>query len=639
MGKIESQEIKEYLKSYIPSVLEECELFTKTFGKNFARKRLELNLDKVYTNEIDRKCDGYMDSKDNSITYCVKSKDENPLKAKDIENDPKLQFVSMHEGIHSILERTKLECKLRGIESGTGLLETYDNGEELARGFNEGLTNWICEKAYIYADSYITLTDCINKLELAIGEEKVMKLGKGNIKKNVRKQLHMSEEECEMFLAIGDDIYHIEDIVSDIEYIMQVIDEYQNRDKLNRKEKTITEKKYDELKDIDIYNIIFENIEYKEFLEKDNKSDSIESRREYLEKVLKEKEEEIENSICEFNIKLFEKYFEAEWNKLFNSQTLDIDAMTKFDELYELIEDNENPKIEKFRSEYEELKKRYFESICMQAEKEFRNGTLSGKRLNELEGQTNRGLYPINEEFFNRVAKIIYPQNPELAADLLCKIDQDPDELEDVNKYSIIQLSAGERKFNAYQKNNEVIGTLEENTQCYYEDDNITIHEQGRIFDYTLDKDEHYESAIKQFIKLRQKVKRESPKTKIMILNRLITVKQGNKQSFYIIDKGNLLPANIENEPIRLNLASSDRQLPKKRNDGVFSKVLMNVKKALLRNSSSDIYYSNHNNNKKSKQNEFRNNISDMSQYGECVSEGIKDEIENDRNQDFNIRD
>ena len=46
---MENQEIRQYLINFAEKTLNKCEAFTKVYGKDFVRKRLEKNLEKVYT--------------------------------------------------------------------------------------------------------------------------------------------------------------------------------------------------------------------------------------------------------------------------------------------------------------------------------------------------------------------------------------------------------------------------------------------------------------------------------------------------------------------------------------------------------------------------------------------------------------
>lgn len=211
---MENEEIKQYLINFAENTLNECEAFTKVYGKDFVRKRLDINLDKVYVTYIDGDSNkvntAYYDLNNHCITIFLNTQSAKPLQKDDIEKNKKLKQLLLHEIVHAIFMRTKEECKTLGIDSGTGVLEFYDDGTDIGRGLNEGLTQWICQKAGYGTIAYITEMKIIKMLELAIGEESVMKLANGDIRGNIAQLLQMTEEECIHNLALVDNIYQNE---------------------------------------------------------------------------------------------------------------------------------------------------------------------------------------------------------------------------------------------------------------------------------------------------------------------------------------------------------------------------------------------------------------------------------------------
>lgn len=214
----ENQEIKQYLIDFVEKTLNECESFTKVYGKDFVRKRLEINLEKVYTDISSSNANtGLYDMENSCITIFSSNNSTKPLTIADIESNKKLQHMILHESIHVIFRRIKEECLSFGIEDGTGMLEFYNNGQELGRGFNEGLTEWICQKAGYGEQSYESEKNIIKILELAIGEDAVMQLAKGDVRGNVAQLLKMNKVECLKTIALVDDIHQNEKRVSTIE--------------------------------------------------------------------------------------------------------------------------------------------------------------------------------------------------------------------------------------------------------------------------------------------------------------------------------------------------------------------------------------------------------------------------------------
>lgn len=204
---MENEEIRQYLINFVEKTLNECEAFTRVYGKDFVRKRLAINLEKVYIDIANSNVNtARYDMENSCITFFLSNDSIKTLTIADIESNRKLQHMILHESIHAIFKRTKEECKAFGIENGTGTLEFYNNGQELGRGLNEGLTEWICQKAGYGALSYVAEQNIIKILELAIGENAVMQFAKGHIKENIAQLLQMTEDESRYTLSLVDKI-------------------------------------------------------------------------------------------------------------------------------------------------------------------------------------------------------------------------------------------------------------------------------------------------------------------------------------------------------------------------------------------------------------------------------------------------
>lgn len=213
---MENEELKQYLISFAENALNDFEPFINVFGKDFVRKRLSANLDNIFIN-ISIKDENtrpyYCMDKDSIYNNCIiiNTVADHPLTISDIENNPKLQHQLLHELIHAIFRKTEEECQNLDIEDCTGILEFYSNGSELGRGLNEGLTEWICYKAgYRGIEAYPSEINIIRMLELAIGEENIIKLANGDIKGNVSNLLQMDIWECKYTLSLIDRIYENE---------------------------------------------------------------------------------------------------------------------------------------------------------------------------------------------------------------------------------------------------------------------------------------------------------------------------------------------------------------------------------------------------------------------------------------------
>ncbi|MDE5830629.1 MAG: hypothetical protein K2H53_02905, partial [Clostridia bacterium] len=253
MEKTENPKVKEYLIDITSQKLDSCEIFAKVFGEGFARGTLESNLNKVYTNGGKEDFESYYDYKDKSVTIC--NEGEELITPKDIQNDKKLKRITTHEGIHAIFPYLH---------------------KELGKGATEGLCNWIMTKAGISTKNFERLTKIVNILELAVGEENVMRLGKGDIEANIPSQLQMTKEECVETFKILNGIYYLEKETECIEDIVNVLMEYRDRDNLNLEEKTQVEKDYEELKNNSLYLGFLDNTE--EYLILEGKEDTLDQR-------------------------------------------------------------------------------------------------------------------------------------------------------------------------------------------------------------------------------------------------------------------------------------------------------------------------------------------------------------------------
>lgn len=208
---MENEEIKNYIIQFVEDTLNSCEAFTKVYGKDFVKNRLKLNLDKVIIDvSADNSNTGFYDMDSSNISLFLNNISGQTITIEDIKNNKKLQHSILHESIHAIFKKTREECEHYGIESGTGILEFYENGTELGRGLNEGLTEWICQKAGYGNSAYMSEKNIIRMIELAIGEESVMKLANGHIKDNIANLLQMTEQECVRNLIHIDNINRIE---------------------------------------------------------------------------------------------------------------------------------------------------------------------------------------------------------------------------------------------------------------------------------------------------------------------------------------------------------------------------------------------------------------------------------------------
>lgn len=245
---MENEEIKQYLIDFVVKTLSECKVFSNVYGKEFVEQQLEKNVEKVITDVyVKTNIKGSYNPKIKAIILLSGQKDSPPLTIEDIENNDILKHYILHEALHAIFEKDKQEYKELGLRYSTGVDEMYLDGTSLGIGLNEGLTEWICQKAGYGCISYTTEFNIVRMLELAIGEENVMKLAKGNIKENVTKLLDLDETECKYILGLIDRIHDNEIKAFTVEKGVDNTSELETLDKsISHFEATIFEKYFGE---------------------------------------------------------------------------------------------------------------------------------------------------------------------------------------------------------------------------------------------------------------------------------------------------------------------------------------------------------------------------------------------------------
>lgn len=284
---MENEEIKQYLIDFVVKKLSECKAFSNVYGEEFVEQQLEKNVEKVITDVyVKTNIKGSYNPKIKAIILLSEQKDSPPLTIEDIENNDILKHYILHEALHAIFEKDKQEYKELGLRYSTGVDEMYLDGTSLGIGLNEGLTEWICQKAGYGCISYTTEFNIVRMLELAIGEENVMKLAKGNIKENVTKLLDLEETECKYILGLIDRIHD-------------------NEIKAFTVEKGV-----------------------------DNTSEL----------------ETLDKSISHFEATIFEKYFGEEIADALNSETITSEIMSRMDNIEMLIQGGETPASDIFSS-------------------------------------------------------------------------------------------------------------------------------------------------------------------------------------------------------------------------------------------------------------------------------------------------
>lgn len=369
---MENKQVKRYLIKFVKKVLNGCDLFTTVYGTDFVKQKLDANLEKVYTDIYSNTKGGEYHRADSSITIYKNSKYQKSLTIADIKKNWELQQIILHESIHAIFERTKEECEAFGIESGTGTSEVYNNGTELGRGLNEGLTEWIAEKAGYKARAYSSEVNLIRMLELAIGEEAVMQLAKGNIRGNVAQLLQMSEEDCVQILAQADYVYQCEQYNYRTKIIIGALSRIKN--------KFLTKEDHETLKQElgEDYERYIRLIEYNSWIE-DFKEKSVEEQIGHLRAGV-EFDNDLDSSIYAFERKIFEKFFKREIEEAQSAETISKEKMQRLKQIHDSIHGGKlsgssmwesSPTLKYKHITYKQLTEKYMATLSEQEREEF----------------------------------------------------------------------------------------------------------------------------------------------------------------------------------------------------------------------------------------------------------------------------
>lgn len=625
MGKVENNDVRDYIVNYAISTLESCKLFTDTFGKGYVKKRLDINLDKVYTNEyLKTREKGYYDTGNLSLTLCSEKDTDEVMMPADIQNSPVLRGRALHELVHAISNRTKQECKRYNINWGTGIVEEYNTEEnnrviEIGRGLNEGLTNWICKKAGVEVDAYSKLTNFVNILELGTSDKNVMKLAKGNVRKNMPRLTGMDFNRCMYILGLTDQIELIERRVIELAGICEVLTKHKTKDNFKPDERQKIEADYKALESNLLYmNVLYGSPEYEEGLAMQGKEDTEVERIFYIQEKQEGLNEQLAQDVSEVLATLFVEYFKDTLESEMAIGKISEETMQKLDKLREYSVGCEVSKkyhvsaIDNIRTVHQTVEEVYCRRIMEEAKENIENGGITGTKLEELTTKYNRGRKTIPKAFISQIASLINPGGADRVQALLSDLFSNG-EMSEAAKYSILNVKFGNREINAYQKSGEIV-TTEYNGFRKATNEYVPA---GEFKSFTLSIDEEGAEIIKQFQELKSSILRQNPNAQIRIVNRLIIVKTEQGESYYGIDEGRVLQGNVQKErSIKLNIAVDEKQLPIPRKVGIVDRLIRAFRRKVYSNQKEGIVYSTENEERKtSRQAEFKSQISNMANY------------------------
>lgn len=620
--RIRNQEVREYVYKYIPEILNRNPIFVKVFGADFAKKRIKSEIYRVYTNENNKYCSGYHSGGERSITICLSGSDSSLLTSNDIANNRDTEEIVLHESIHAILERTKKESIKYGIQSGTGILERYSDSSELGRGLNEGFTEWLCEKCGYTNRTYEELTDYIRLLELALGTEKVMELGKGNIYERFPQILNMEKDDIVELLSLSDNLYEIDLEIKTYSKLKNILKEkifglgtiIRNSFGIESND----EESYDDY--IDEFEEIMRSPEYKSYLKSKKLEDNEENLLEYIEEKITECKERKEVSIISFESIVLDKYFEKNIEKIMSEENEEIDK-DDFDKISKIvsvlntstknipekaIQEKDKFSSIKIKEDFEAFKKRYIKQYWKKSAEQYKRGELPLKNfivyIKELSDDAKSLPRDLAKEFSRNIS-------PEFEAEIYEVLEMSYDFYSYYNNDEVFEKIRNSSILKLVSQDKSIKSSVIYSDDNFYNRyvDNITIGRDDEVdvykdFDFTdALNGEEYDIIMKNFLELRKKVFEDNPNSKIHIASREIIVDNGNGHEFYHIEKGEFIPMQIEDRldlqfapEVKTKSTESLVYIPPKRKNS-FAKFIDNMRQKIFeftnRNSKTQIDY------------------------------------------------
>lgn len=537
--RIKNEEIKQWTSKFTVDKLSSCNSFVRVYGKRYANRKIR-KLKNVYTNEEDYLHSGYQSG--DEITICIKGKNGNLYSVDEIEKNEKIQQIALHEAIHLIFRHGEFTTGMKILVECKGKSKKYT---EIGRGLNEGLTEWITKKCGydVSMGGYKVLTKFIEQLEIALGEDAIMALGKG---KDIHKILNMSKQEAYAFLSKVDRYYKNIEQITDLDYIIRTLKRYKNIERLDEETKEKVEKDYEELISTNLYRKT--GVEYEEYLLVEGLENSVENLIQFCTQKRNELEQTQTNIRTDIEDEIFLKYFSKEFEEVLSMEVIPDDKMEKYQELYSLMLHEEG---EDRTSKLLEMKKKYTLQISKEMQEKYNDNSLT---VHDFMNYLQRGG---DITISHELEKIIFGKHNEDIFFLVSNL-KDRGELEEIGQYSLKKINGEHGEEVIYFKGNK---PSFESIAPAIEVTNKNAKDYENIFDITLKTNEEFSNIIKDFEALREKTLSENLNAKFYILNRAIVVTDGEKESFYIISNG-VEPAELKGE-YAFNFVQEERKIDK----------------------------------------------------------------------------
>lgn len=529
-------EVQEFIYGFVQEQLDQYETFKKVYGEEFASKKLRENIRTVYTDEQKPSFAGYYIPLEKKLTIC--NKDGKHLIPSDILNNSNMAETATHESIHAILNH--YGEKNNGVYGITGMLYLQKDGilgrVEIGRGANEGLTEWLCSKlGYDLSNSgYKTEMNYINQLEQAVGEENILRLGKGN-PKEIAKILQLSPRELPEFLGkidqINADLYRsgkIENIVNALKILNQ-------RGSYSSAEQISWAENY--LEKSDTYRGIENDPDYIQFLQERGLASTETVKQNYFEQKLAEIQSNRKQNIADLDNEIFDRYFKREYEQIKGMETIPDKLFEKYSKLSQSINTTDAKyngeymgDVTAFNRNFFSLRQRQFNQFLDEQAAKMNKGTFSMEDINEGKRKIQE-LYPdigydevAYQKKYNEFLGEVLGEENKLAVINLIQQLENTGKLNELPQYQIITTEMQQQNSSSQEK-----GTK----------GNIVL-KNGKIIPEEMTLSE-YSSIAGAFEKFKRTVQAIDPNAKIEWSGKNIAVSSGNAVSFFRIENNEIV--------------------------------------------------------------------------------------------------
>lgn len=235
------------------------------------------------------------------------------------------------------------------------------------------------------------------------------------------------------------------------------------------------------------------------------------------------------------------------------------------------------------------------------------------------------GGYIEGQALVKKVAKAIDKENSHGVIELINQLSREG-RLEEINNYEIMQVEEGDRNKSIFIKDGKVdFASFTAGITSINAGEKVQDIEQ--VIDFTLDIEEDI-VYVNRFLELQEDIRTNNPDATINIVGREILVNDGINQTVYIMKEGEITEANIKSRSdmkgkFTLNERKREQNSLSVEPKSRLSKMILNIRRKLFRNTGESVIYNSKEETSqdieghKELQAEFKNRISDMSNYEE----------------------